>query len=697
MGIEDYKAILQWLIKRAPKAFFYRLPAAFSANLVVHEMSSLMMNAFHSPSVISGHDFVSYLHRPLIAISQAPVAPPVSPSNGGGESWTQYSVASHSESSPPTEEELEIWAPEEFLPHVNGKKLIYVMTRDNSEHLPENRRMVHDHRYGGKGDRDPRRPFTEEELKSQCLHIREDRPMPGVVNLDASAEGQNPLIENWREIRQRSIHTPALRDAYQNYGMWAVAQRLKEPRILPVGTEDRIAVLFDYVLGDFPVETYMKRELHELPKGWAHQGRKEMQTVQLISGRSLPPVEPPRIGEADLKIVWFVEHFAAVRDHVLIRCNDSDVIFILLLHMERWRRQGRATMQVFLDTMPQAKDRRHSRFIWLNKLADYLANRVSGGGDPLPAGFPMGNRAFLGSYLISFVALCCGSDYTRKFHFITSSKIFDALDNKGGWTLIKDLLNEAVVVNPDLIPKLYASSDGYQRGQGGTLFLMRYPAGVALFRLLFLLRMTEKWLTGQGIVIGRPLIWSELVKFNKQCHSQKATADKFSIPSEREIEVHLRQIHWTLLYWANSHLDMGLFPSALSTVDDSEGKNSPFSIWGWLSAPDWATSEGGLSRTLLERLDQLAYEQNWQLPKLLESPQPLDLQAPTAEEREGKKKLHICHARRVAPEGAIWAHLVAEWLTALHGPSKESVPVSSSSSSSSSGDDEDSTELRPRS
>jgi hypothetical protein len=684
MGIEDAKVLLQWLVKHMPTAFYFRLPPAFTPDLIVHEMSSLMMNAFHSPSVLSGRDFVNYLERPLIDISQAPLA------EGGGEverdltaaTWKQHCVA-FDPASAPSEDDLEVWTPQEFLPTVNGKRLIYVMTRDNNEHMPENRRMVHDHRYSTKGDRDPRRPFTEAELKQHCFHIREDRPMPGVLNLDAAQEGQPPMPDNWREVRQRAVHTPALRDAYQNYGMWAVGQRLKKQRILPVGTDDRITVLLDFVLGDFPAEIYNSRELHDLPKGWAHQGRKQLETIKLLSGQSLSPVEPPRMGEADLKIVWFIEHFASNEDHVLIRCNDSDVLYILLLHMERWRRQGRDKMQVFLDTMPMAKDRRHSRFIWLNRLADYLAGRTQGA-ESLPVGFPRGSRAPLGSYLMSFVALCCGSDYTRKFHFITATKILDALDKKDGWALLTDLLNESFVINIDLTRKLYGSLGGYARGDGSMLLIMHYPAAVALFRLLFLMRMTENWLKSNGVVLGRPLPWSELARLNKECHNKKATGDKFTLPSESELDVHLRQIHWTLLYWSNAHLSLGVFPSAVSLLEGSNGRTLvETSLWGWLSVPGWATVDEGMNRTLRDRLDHAMHTTGAPLKQLLEHPLSSEVNGDTAEDREEKKKQHICHARRVAPQEAIWAQLIGEWLVGLYGAAEASKIADESSSSES--------------
>jgi hypothetical protein len=693
MGIHDQqRALLDWLQRVAPHAFFYRLPDSFVPSVIVHDLTALMVAGFHSPSVKMGYDFVNYLHRPIGDFAQA-----ASPELGAPRAtceddvsldaiFRQYCAHWDGPGETPTNEMIrDQWTAQDFMPRVDAARALFIMTRDNPHHTPENRAMVHDERYES-GARET--PFTEDEIRRQGFHIRDERPMPGILSSDpeVNERDQRPssLIS---AIRRQAAATPAIREAYQTFGPWALAQMLLQPRggaPLAEGDDARF-VMIDHVMSDFPEQQYMHGELMDLQPRWSRQGPVHMELVRVRSGHRLPPLEPVKLGESDLKMVWFAEHMADDGDHVLLRCNDSDVLFVLLLHMQRW---GRRRL-VFIDTMPQADKRLRSRFVCLNILAEAIG---SGRHGSLPRSLSCA------PFVVTFVALCCGSDYTRNHYYISASAILKAFEDDGDVALLSSLIRVGEVHEDD---RGHFGWDEERNEQVPSddwpvLVLLDYQAADRFWRSLFVRRMggAEKLRKEFGIADVRTLAWAEIGQYNTRHFAKHKQADKYKVGDALEMEANIRQIHWTLMYWANAHLGCGLFPRALGTIAEF----NEASLWGWIRGPAGATQGQGKERCLTLAIDQAAFgprtafaAANARFQMLPPSVKSLDhvlskvatpaaaaaltKRQPEGEEEEEEEeeedaaatstvRWHVCHALRVAPDSCIWNQVVAEWLIA---------------------------------
>lgn len=650
MGIHDAKHNLEnWLFALVSGAFFYALPDGFAPSLIVHDLTALMVAAFHSPKVHMGADFINYLMRPIDQFGRADDA------DGGSINYTQYCSSYEETNSPasyPSKDDLRQWTSDDFHPNINKTRAVYVLSRDDSRYMPENRSMVHDHRYTEAKDA----PFTDDEVRAACYHVCKHRPMPGIIS-----EYAEEVPPNLSEVRRRAAHTPIIRDAYQQYGPWALLREVAQERHLNNPADDTRFVLIDNVLADFPGERYEHAELMSLPKDWA-RGAKHSELVRLRSGKPVGRVQSPKVGETDLKFIWYIENMSKPGDHILLRCDDSDMLYILLLHMDRWLDSGRV---IFLDCMPRSEERLHKRFVCLNVLAqglkDVAATRWPGLDSPLAA--------------IAFLALCCGSDYTRSHYYITSKAIIEAFDANTNDNLKMDygegwrLLRQAMVrfslkdgkQNLSIIKEWLKDIDGSSGITWPALFDFDTEALVDFFSLLYQRRMGENYMYKEySLPRTRLLKWKEVEFYTQKRYAKTKDPTNYTPPTIHEITAEVRRIMWTMLYWSNAHLGMGSFPMPLSklTVDDTD-----VPLWGWLKAPENATTSKGNTRAISESANARIYERN-----AFHNPSDtFDAVLSSLDKKTGvSDKSHwvVVHARRVAPPDRVLDVLVAEWLHA---------------------------------
>lgn len=641
MGIHDDKHNLEnWLFTLVASAFFYALPDGFAPSLIVHDLTALMVSAFHSPKVHMGSDFINYLMRPIDLFGRADDA------QRGSIDFNQYCSKYEEVNKPtayPSTDDLKQWAFEDFHPNIDATRAIYVLSRDDSRYLPESRSMVHDQRYTESGDA----PFSDDEVRAACYHVCKHRPMPGI--LSENAEEAPP---NLSAIRRRAAHTPILREAYQQYGPWALWREVAQQRHLSDPNTDTRVVLIDNVLADFPAERYEHSELLSMPKDWA-KGPKYSELVKLRSGTSLGRVQSPAVGETDLKFVWYIDNLSKPGDHILLRCDDSDMLFILLLHMDRWLKSGRV---IFLDCMPRSETRLHKRFVCLNLLAKGL-NEV--GKTRWPT---------LESPLVAivFLALCCGSDYTRSHYYITSQAIIKAFEPDGGdgWRLLAKAMTR-FALNADKNNVSIAMEHLKHVVKDPTTIVwpefynFDTEAVIDFFALLYQRRMGENYMhTEHAMPRAHLLKWKEVEFYTQKRYAKTKDPTNYTPPTKTEIEAEVRRIMCTMIYWSNAHLGIGLFPSFLSKLDEDEGD---LSIWGWLKAPENATEGKGNKRTISVSADARVYARNAfhnpadTLSAVLNS---LDKNKTAID----KKHWVVAHARRVAPPSHVLNELIAEWL-----------------------------------
>jgi hypothetical protein len=675
MGINDGSRSLQkWLQGLVPGAFFYALPDLFVPNVIVHDLTSLMVSAFQSPSVKTGWEFVSYVNQPVLDFANYEEAPHFTTiSLASLADLTQFCKAVEGDSAP-TGAELLSWARADFAPKIDSDRCTYVLTRDNKRFLPKNRSMVHDHRYeAGEGDKD--RPFSDEEIRHLGLHVRGARPMPGnrdFVNVDEAARYGDD--QGYSSVtRRRAANTPAIRDAYQNYAPWALAQELTRH----AGTakvskeEDHRFVLIDHVLSDFPEHQYLNGELHDLPRDWAKSSAQHMELIKLRSGTRLAPLKCIELGEADLKLAWFIEHLAEEGDHVLLRCNDSDVIYLLLLHMEHWQdcREGGEKWWrrlIFLDTMPQAEDRQPYRFICLNLLARGLTQKLGALGIAQPL------------VMAPFLALLCGSDYTQSHYFIPSAKILAAFQSEGVATPLGRLFELLAVddeENEQLLASLLKNEAQLAELTPPVLIRMNYGVAHAFLRLLYSKRLGEDRLQKEfRVPSGKAVTWEELRSFNERRFGSHKQAGKYRFGDAFDMDVALRQVHWTLLHWANAHLGIPDFPSSDAAIEEENG----LSLFGWMRAPKEATEGDGKERALKLEIDVHVYGERPKafqrsaglmiepaIPTLQRRPKVLADLLKQLDNESGDKRWHTCHPRRVAQDDSLWNYILAQWLVGM--------------------------------
>lgn len=675
MGIKDAKTLEEWLLRIAPRAFYYRLPDGFTPALVMQDLTALMVAAFFSDRTKNGHDFVQYLSRPLMDFGQSTMLTAEEVAKNPID-FNQYCTHWERRNKPkecPTLDDiiqLNEDEPQTFRCNVRNTAL-FVFARDNPRHLPENRSLVHEHRYDGKADK----PYTDDELRRECFHVTTNRPLPGYKDFDATE-----ALPDFSTIRRRASHTPAIRDAYQQFGPWGLFKNLcamGSPDLGLKNPDDQRRVCIDSVLANFP-EDYEHKELHDLPPHWA-KGPQRLEVLRLISGERVQSFEPPLVGETDLKFIWYIEHVAKPGDHILIRCNDSDMIYILLLHMQRITKRG---CIVFLDirTHNMSKERYERRFICLNVLArdvaTYAAMKWVGLSCPLQ--------------VIVFLALLSGSDYTDNPYRVGTKTIIEMFED-GGWRVLQSLIcigdlqthgQNNWLLTEHLQSSLDSSTTDEQSADSilwPTLLLMESSAGHSFLRTLYQQRLGVSYLTKElQLAEGTLLSWGELSRYSIARYEKNKDAAKYVVPTESEAESNLRHILWTLHYWSNAHLDLGLFPSSLAMLEE---QGSP--AWGWVRAPETLTHGTGRERvfkashlrgaaslkaaienellkydkTVLDHKIKMDLED--QKRRGVKNPKPMEV-------NRAVPPLVICHSPVTAHYDSLWNMLVAEWIHLLN-------------------------------
>lgn len=650
MGIRDAKHALEtWLLSLIPQAFFYALPDLFFPHLIVQDMTAAEVSAFNAKRVLSGDDYIRHLARPIEDFGNAPMG--VNEANAPID-LTQY----RSESAP---DALTLRADTETtIPRV-GLRPLFVYARDNSAHMPQPRRMVHDERYatvavnaaknGDDDDEDAAAlqatdmPFTLDEIRAQTLHVRKGRPMPGIKSLDSEN-----LPDGAMDVRRRALRTPELRNAYQQYGAWELAREIKahgdpEEKTTKMAPEDERFVLIDMVPSQFPEKEYLHGEIADLPDEWA-AGPCHAELVELRSGRRRGQVETLALGEADLKLAWYTEHLSRAGDHVLLRCNDSDMLFLLLLHADRWLESGRV---VFLDMMPQADTRMKHRFICITELMrglnDVAKTRWNG----------ISNV----SAVLAFLALTCGSDYTRSHYYIAAPAIIKAFDEQGGWRTLHTLFAHlADIATPSENLGIWAEHLP-NHADGGILWpslpMLNESVADDFLRMLYQTRLGQAYIVKEyKVPANTRLSWHQVDAYSQKRWATAKTSSKYAVPSALDRSAEIRRIYWYILYWSNAHLGMGLFPNAITILPENSA-----SVWGWDQCPKMVTGGSGLTRARLVDVDNAVRENS----------NNATIADVYGRFMEGWAKAVlqpwlVCHTNYVAGYECIWNVLVSEWI-----------------------------------
>lgn len=542
MGINDPLKLEERMAKIAPRAYTYRLPDGASPKVIIYDMNALQMAAFMSLSNRSARDFVNALNRPAIRFSTAEVARP---------SATLDPMAPMS-----TDElaKLRQETPNFFDVRTIASHATLVYCRDDSRYVPRNRELLHEDRYAG------RPTLSPTDVATNGYHVVDERPLPGCT---LSLE----LKDDASSVRNQASITSVIKKAYQNYGAYALCELIGGiTRDMSAETmasaPHRRRVLVDSTLANFPIDKYRSTPLHEMEQGW-DQGERIVRCFSLSTDEHESTLPPPALGEADLKMVWYASTLAKTGDDVLICSNDSDLIFLFLLHAERFTERG---IRVFIDVnSPNMKPERYARrFIHVNEL--YRALQNYGG---------MENAAAT----LVLLALFCGCDYTEHPFRIGTTAVVDQFFDKG-------LLRDAVT-------RLTIDWSGYGGDVDdlGQLQLFTVDMDVALnfMRCLYQGRITKATLKRFHIPEGKDLSWTEIDKF--LALQAEGKDQRLLLPPLQEIMAEIRRAQWVLHYWANAHVARGPFP--LCELDDP---HTNASIWGWSLLPESKTQGLGSER-----------------------------------------------------------------------------------------------------
>lgn len=584
MGIkDDQKIIEQWLASIAPKAFFYKLPKGVSLALIIQDLSALLVSAFLTTRSKTGFDFVQNLASPIVNFSKSAIVDP----EVTKIDWRDGSLESKLHGATvPTIETMEEWRKTDWDQFEAGVRdnARFVLTRDNPMHMPANRDLLHEERYRVTDNiRD--QPFSEEELRQGGMHICMHRKMPGMLT-DTEPHGDINLL------RQRANRTPLLRQAYQNYGPWALARQIREEceRIASMDKmkEHTRAVLIDSVIEDFP-ENYENAELWDLPADWHRKPSKTH--IYNLDGSDSTRAGCLQIGEADRKIIWYIQNCSNVGDQVLVRSMDSDILFILLVNMHLFRDKSKPkapwTRTIFLDmNAPNMKKERYERrFVCINLLIEALESKNP---DNIMAG--IANPA----HVLTAVALMCGSDYTQNPYGLGAGKIFDVFQtvckNKSVYDDLSHLIRLGdAEINDDAAHVETASFP--EHVEHLSLAIMHMESYDCFLRRLYQSRLTKVIIKKLSINTAVLLTWPKLEFYLKEMDKDKKDPTSYAIPNEMERLGDARRLMWVLHYWMNSHHDFGDFPAP-----DIDHPTLGGSIWGWVKCRKLLTKDDGQDR-----------------------------------------------------------------------------------------------------
>lgn len=598
MGINDPVKIEDKLATVvAPKAYGGQLPDGFSPSVVIYDANALQMAAFVSLSNRSARDYVHALARPVARFATAEVAEPAP---------TLVPRA------PLTEEELTELrqkSPEFFDLRTTTSHATLVYCRDDGRYVPRNREVLHEDRYAG------RTTLTPEEVARNGYHVVDERPLPGCT---LSLE----LKDDASSVRSQAAITPAIKKAYQNYGMYALCEviasttREMSAEAMTLAPHRR-RVLVDSTLTNFPLDAYRSTPLHALPRDW-DQGERLVRCFSISTDEHESSLPPPALGEADLKMIWYANALAKPGDDVLVCSNDSDLIFLFLLHAERFARRG---VRVIIDTnSPNMMTKRYARrFVCINELHRSI-ERYAGRGEDASA-------------TLVLLALFCGSDYTEHPFRVGTGTIVDQFFHTGSGRQF--LLQEAAS------SRLVEWDEEEEEVQGlGQLQLYAVNTDVALefMRTLYQGRINKATLKRFHVPDGKDLSWNEIRRL--MAVQAEGKDPRLLVPPPAEILAEIRRAQWVLHYWANAHVARGAFP-----LCELEDPDTHASIWGWSLVPESMTEGKGS-----ERRPTTAH--------------PVELAAAMAR----GSKLVMARALSVVPPEEAQAWLLTEWFARASSP-----------------------------
>lgn len=554
MGINDPCKLEEALSKIAPRAYSGKLPNGVSPKVVLYDMNALQMAAFVSTSNRSARDYVNALGRPTIRFAMADVAPP-NPVLTPAPPMTTEEIA-----------QLRQTQPDFFDVSTVASHATLVYCRDDGRYMPRNRELLHEDRYLG------RATLTHEEVARGGYHVVDDRPLPGcTLSLD--------LKEDASSIRSRAAITSSIKRAYQTYGTHALCQVIGEamqgmsPEMMAASVHRR-RVLVDSTLAHFPMSTYRSTPLVDLEKTDWDKGERVVRCFSLSTDEHEGTLPPPALGEADLKMIWYASSLAKRGDDVLVCSSDSDLIFLFLLHAERFTRRG---VRVFIDanTYNMKPERFTRRFIHVNELHRAL-ERYSGGKEDASA-------------TLVLLALFCGSDYTDHPYRVGTTTIVDYFFNSdAGMRLLSNEGVSLLNVDWDEEGEENDAADGLRKLQ---LYAINVEEALEFMRGLYQCRITKATLKRFHVPDGKDLSWAEIGRLLAVQAEGKKDAARLEMPPMAEILAEIRRVQWVLHYWGNAHVAHGPFP-----LCELEDPDTHASIWGWSLVPESKTQGVGSER-----------------------------------------------------------------------------------------------------
>lgn len=324
----------------------------------------------------------------------------------------------------------------------------------------------------------------------------------------------------------------------------------------------------DALYPNFDCNAFIQDPLHKAdPTTWK-DGNAKCVTIELETGRIARSEEVPSLGECDLKIPYYIHKLfpppptatteSSVgsnggndeKPHVLVRCSDSDLLWILLINADHYAHLGSLILD--MDTANMMERRLPRRFVDILKLRSNIIEYAARNW-----GIHDGRKAVVA---LAGLALCLGGDYVDRFPKVGPKKIVQVIEER-----MMDLYADKYVDVSDL--------DGIS---------------VALFKNEFALRATTELYfkcanakAQRAIVNAGDSHRTDFQFVMRNLHAMNCTF----VESANKAIAHWRRIAWNITYYMNAHLAIGCLPSPAVSVwpDDNETKKPVCSVWGWIS------------------------------------------------------------------------------------------------------------------
>lgn len=552
MGIDDHDKIERKLATTvSPGAYSASYPEdAQSADVVIHDMTSLMVSATMSLKASTLEDLAERTRWPISDLYTGNIR------------------------------------------CAERVKLIYAL--DDSRFLPKLREMQHEKRYASA------KPLSADEIGD--LRMEGDQLLPG------SRDGED------MSHRKRAFYNPHASFLWNAYVRWSLVTKIlagvdftRRCDACQPFKNTAANALWDGTLcytrpenpGESPVGCVCDDDLRgptltveNVPCGFGTSDRalgklyrdigpdavrriKRMQRIVTVDLKCRAVLKaskrPLRIGESDLKMVHYVMRETPVHGTALVRNNDSDVMWILLLNMPRIYNRT-----IILDRgSPNMKEsRRPFRFININKLYASLACHFFRGGlNRTPFVVTEMHHSVV---LAAFVAITMGSDYTSRPAKLHTTGIVEAM------------FGEHESVEPSAWPAGTAGPIVVKHcgGACSRLITMDYDfvdmrdVVAAMYMRMANSPIRKRILTEWSACTPGKHHFADVV----YRLTQKAARP---MPSFPEVDAHCRRVLWTINYMTNGMLGMGAIPSPFGVERSSPG------LWGWaLVDPEFVEGSG---------------------------------------------------------------------------------------------------------